>query len=317
VLTGHLLGTAIIHTVIAGLTSTDSGIITVTGGAVDHLLINTQPASTLSVDSLFNTAAVVTAFDVGNNPVSGVSIVADRDPATGTGVLRGTLSVTTNGSGQATFSNLGYNKTDAFKVRFTSNTKAIISTQIGPLAVDAVATITINTAPVVGASVDANLTTQPVILVVDQFSNPVSGVTVTASRGTGTGTLRGTLTATSSSTGLATFTNLGYNKSGETFTIHFAAGTPTIDSSSLGPLAAGVAAKVNIETSANGSGTVVPAQTLATGSSLTVYSVTRDQYSNFIGNATADSWTLTGITGGVVSGDLVGSGTSTLSTLIL
>jgi adhesin/invasin len=315
IMTGNLAGTGVIHAVIAGTASTDSGIITVTGGAVDHLVINTQPASTGTLDVVFTTQPTVTAYDIANNPVAGVNIVADRDPATGTGTLRGTLSVTTNASGQAVFTNLGYNRPDAFKVRFTGNTKIIISSQIGALTVGAVATLAINTAPVVGISVDAVLTTQPVILVTDQFNNPVSGVTVTASRGTGTGTLRGTLTATSAvSTGLATFAGLGYNKSGETFTIHFAAGTPIADSSSLGPLSVGAVTQVRVETLANGSGSVAGAQFLGAGSSLTVYSITRDQYNNFVANTAADSWSLTSRTGGVASTDLVGSGASAVMT---
>lgn len=266
---------------------------------VDHLQINTQPASTLSVDSPFNTAAMVTAYDASNNPVSSASIVADRDPATGSGTLRGTLSVNTNASGQATFSNLAYDKTDAFKVRFTSNAKTVISSQVGPLAAGAPVALTVSTAPVVGASVDADFATQPVILVKDQFNNPVSGVTVTASRGTGTGALRGTLTAVSNASGLATFTNLGYNKSGEAFTIHFAAGSLTVDSASLGPLAAGAATQVKVETVADGSGTVVPAQSVTASNTLTVYGVTRDQFGNYVANPSGTAWSLTNKTGGV------------------
>jgi hypothetical protein len=67
----------------------------------------------------------------------------------------------------------------------------------------------------------------------------------------------------------------------------------------------GTATKVNVETAANGSGTIVPAQSLASGSSLTVYAITRDAANNFVGNIAADVWSLQNITGGVVAGDLV------------
>jgi len=68
-----------------------------------------------------------------------------------------------------------------------------------------------------------------------------------------------------------------------------------------------VASQVRIETAVDGSGTVVPAQTLAPGSSVTVYAITRDASNTFVANATA-TWSLTSKTGGVVDGDLVPGG---------
>ncbi|MGB8297529.1 MAG: DNRLRE domain-containing protein [Polyangia bacterium] len=65
--------------------------------------------------------------------------------------------------------------------------------------------------------------------------------------------------------------------------------------------------QVRVETAADGSGTVVPAQTITPGNSVTVYAITRDASNVFVANAAA-SWSLTSITGGVVAGDLVASG---------
>ena len=65
-----------------------------------------------------------------------------------------------------------------------------------------------------------------------------------------------------------------------------------------------VATQILVETEADGTGTVVPEQTLWSGDSLTVYSNTRDQYDNFVGNVAA-TWSLQGKTGGVADGDLV------------
>jgi hypothetical protein len=305
-LTAHLAGSAIIHAENAGLTPGDSGSIIVTKGAFDHLHINAQPASTLSVDSVFDTVAVVMASDAGGNPISGLRIVADRDPATGTGVLRGTLAVTTNTSGLATFNSLAYDKTDAFRVRFTSGAKAVISEPVGPLPAGAVKSLSFAATPLAGASVDADFSTQPAILVKDQLNNPVGGVNVVASIGAGTPTaLRGVTTvASAAGTGLASFPDLGYNKSGQAFTLRFSAGSLFLNSASLGPLAAGAATQIRVETAANGSGAVVGARTLLAGSTLVVYGVTRDQYSNFLGNPTNTSWSLTDETGSVVDTDL-------------
>ena len=72
----------------------------------------------------------------------------------------------------------------------------------------------------------------------------------------------------------------------------------------------GVATKIRVETAGDGSGTVVPAQNVAAGSSLTVFAIGRDGGDNFVANVVADSWSLIGITGGVVAGDLVAAGDS-------
>jgi Secretion system C-terminal sorting domain len=64
---------------------------------------------------------------------------------------------------------------------------------------------------------------------------------------------------------------------------------------------------VRVETAPDGSGTVVPAQSLSSGSSITVYAVTRDSLNNFLDNVSADAWSLQNIAGGVINGDLVPS----------
>jgi hypothetical protein len=301
-LTAHLTGTAIIHPSNGTLTATDSGIITVVKNTLDHLLITTQPTSTLSVDSPLSTSAVVTAYDIGNNPLSGISITADRDPATGTGTLRGTTTVNTSANGSATFTTLGYNRTDVFKVRFTAGSKTIISDPIGPLSPGTAAQISIATAPVIGASVDVILATQPVILVKDQFNNPKDGIAVTVSRNSGTGTVRGTLTVTTNTTGLAGFTDLGYNKSGESFSLHFVAASLNVNSGSLGPLTAGAATQISLAT-APITGASVDAN-LATQPVILV----QDQYSNPI-NGTEVTASL-----GTGSGTLRGALTATANT---
>lgn len=73
-------------------------------------------------------------------------------------------------------------------------------------------------------------------------------------------------------------------------------------------IAAGPATKVRVETAANGSGTVVAVQNVPSGTSITVYAITRDASDAFVANVAADAWSLQSITGGVVNGDLVASG---------
>jgi hypothetical protein len=152
--------------------------------------------------------------------------------------------------------------------------------------------------------VDANLAVQPIVKVADQHDNPIVGVVVTASTGNGSAPLRGTLTATTDAGGLAVFTDLGYSKSGEAFAIHFAAGPLFIDSPPLGPLAAGAATQVSVETRGDGSGVNVPAQTITVGRTLTAYGIARDRYGNFVSTAQG-TWSLIKKTGSVKDGDLM------------
>jgi hypothetical protein len=82
-------------------------------------------------------------------------------------------------------------------------------------------------------------------------------------------------------------------------------GALTATSSGAITVTPGTAAKVRVETAANGTGTVVPSQPMVSGSSVTVYSITRDASDNFVANAAATVWTLENITGGISAGDLV------------
>jgi len=67
------------------------------------------------------------------------------------------------------------------------------------------------------------------------------------------------------------------------------------------------AATIRVETAADGSGMVVPAQNLAAGGSLTVYAIARAANGAFVSNVAA-SWYLPTLTGGVANGDLVPAG---------
>ena len=73
------------------------------------------------------------------------------------------------------------------------------------------------------------------------------------------------------------------------------------------------ATQTRVETAADGSGSVVGAQNITAGNSITVHAVTRDASGNFVGNPSA-TWSLQSATGGVVSGDLVAAGPSAVFT---
>ena len=114
---------------------------------------------------------------------------------------------------------------------------------------------------------------------------------------TGTSILTVT-TSTSTPTGTFTFTVQAVADATKNTTAQLIVSTPT---------------NVQVETAADGSGTVVPTQSLTSGNSITVYAIERDASNRFMGNVAA-TWSLTNITGGVVAGDLVPSGNTKSAT---
>lgn len=66
--------------------------------------------------------------------------------------------------------------------------------------------------------------------------------------------------------------------------------------------------QLSVETRDDGSGVVVPSQTLTIGQAITIYAIGRDDDGEFVENLAADSWGLTDTEGNIVSGDLVPEG---------
>src|SRR6267143_1232840 len=139
----------------------------------------------------------------------------------------------------------------------------------------------------------------------DTFGNTVSsfagtvGITSTGTLSAGGGTTAAFTNGVLSSQSV-TFSNTGNFMITATRT----AGTET-GTSTLFTVNPGAATKVRVETLPNGSGSLVPSQSVVAGAQVLVYAVTRDTLNNFIANVAADSWALQSITGGILSGDLV------------
>jgi VCBS repeat-containing protein len=274
---------------------------TITVTAVNDVPVAVNDSYSVTENSVLNVSApgvLANDTDIDNAVLTALKV---SDPA------HGTLTLNTDGSFSYKPAN-NYTGNDSFTYKVNDgkadSNVATVSITVNSIPPSSAASIGLAVAPAAGISVDTPLATQPVISVVDKSNKPVSGVTVTASRGTGTGVLRGTLNATSNENGLAIFTNLGYNKSGEAFSVHFASGTLSVDSGSLGPLNPGTATQVRVETALSGSGTIVPSQNLVIGNSLPMYAIARDQYSNYVSNPGNAAWSLANKTGGVSVGDL-------------
>ena len=212
-------------------------------------------------------------------------------PTTNPTTLPGTYSFTVNGTPSACQNNTVRSDTDSLIV-YGAATRLAFGQQ---------PTNEVSTAPITPAVT---------VRVLDANDNMVanSSAPITLAIGTnpGGGVLSGTVTKNAVD-GLATFNDLSIDKAANGYRLTANSGALTGATSNTFNITVGPAAKVRVETAVDGTGTVVPAQTVASGSSLTVFPIRRDAGDNFIDNVAA-AWSLVNITGGVVAGDLVPAG---------
>jgi len=274
----------------SGYTTVTSNAITISAGAATALAITTQPSATALSGQAFASQPVIQLRDQSGNAVaqSGVVVAASVNGAGAS--LIGTASATTNASGVATFSGLGLTGTvGSYTMSFTATSLAGATSSSIALAAGAAAQLTITTQPA-GAASGLAFTTQPAIQLRDASGNAVSqaGTSITASVASGPGaTLVGTGTATTSASGLATFSGLGLSGTVGTYTIRFAAtGLPNVTSGNvvLGP---GAAAQLAIQTQPAGA---------VNGVALTTQPViqVRDAQNNAVGAGVTVTATLNG-----------------------
>jgi len=218
-------------------------IITFTHDVASQLSITQQPSTTATAGVAFAQHPIIHILDQFGNLVTDSSAVvtAAKHSDAYSDVLKGILTATASG-GIATFSDLNYEKATSITIDFSSDSLTPVTS--GSIAVSPAnpATVEFAQQPTSTDTVDSPLSTQPIVSVKDIFGNNILSGSVILSVGSGTGNLRTTLTQTISN-GLAAFSDIGYSKSGEPFTI-----TATVDgfpstnitSASVGPLSAGI-----------------------------------------------------------------------------
>jgi hypothetical protein len=208
-----------------GLSGAVSDAITITTSAT-QLAITTQPSSSAPSGVAFGQQPVIQLRDGSNSPVSQSGVVVTAAIWTGGGTLGGTTTATTNASGVASFTNLSITgaaggRTLSFSAPSLS---AVVSNTITISNAPPATELTITTQPSSSATSGTAFAQQPVIQLRDASNNAVnqSGIVVTASIASGTGTLGGTLSATTGASGAVTFSNLKITGSGSN-TLGFAA----------------------------------------------------------------------------------------------
>jgi hypothetical protein len=196
------------------LTSATSGTIALGPGAPTQVVITGQPSSNATNATALGTGGSIKLVDgAGNNATnSGIQVTASLNGAGGT--LSGTTTVATS-SGTATFSSLTITGlVGNYTITYTASGVAGTATSgTITLAAGTATQVSITTQPG-GALENQPLNPQPVVLVRDVSGNPVSGVTVTATKESGNGTLNGTTAVQSNASGVATFSNLSISQQG-------------------------------------------------------------------------------------------------------
>ncbi len=289
----------------------------ITAGAATQLVFVQQPNSAVSGTTI-SPAVTVQLLDAAGNlvasPPRNVTVAFGANP--GGGTLSGSLTVASV-NGLATFSTLSVDKAAA------GYTLVASSPLPGPALTTATSTpFTVTAGPAAqlafvqqpsNATSGATISPPVTVQLRDAAGNPVTSpernITLALGANPGAGILAGTLTHLTSG-GIATFSNLSIDKVATGYTLVASLAPLTGATSTPFNISAATATKIRVETAADGSGIVVPAQTLPSGSVLTVYAIARDAADNFIGNVPASAWVLDNRTGGVLPGDLVAAGDS-------
>lgn len=245
----NLVGSKQIAASSTGLTGATSTSFTISAAAASRLRIQTQPSATATAGVVFAQQPVVRVEDAFGNLITTdntTSITAAR--LAGTGVLQGTTSVTAS-AGVATFTNLAHNVATTISLRFTSSPSLTPDTSSSIVVSSSAATKLVFVQQPTNTTAGAAITPAVTVQLQDAFSNnvPQSGVNVLMALNSGTGTLSGTTTQATSSTGLATFSNLSINTTGAKVLAATSTGLTGATSSSF-TISTGAAARLRIST---------------------------------------------------------------------
>ncbi|MBK9690146.1 MAG: hypothetical protein IPO73_00345 [Gemmatimonadetes bacterium] len=199
----------------AGLTPATTAAIALTPGLPSALTFVTTPSAAAANGLAFAQQPALQLRDDAGNAVSQAGVTVQATVLTGAGgILRGGVSVTSDAAGVATYAGLNlFGDVGGYTIKFDGGpggalvplTSGTITLGNGPAA-----RMLLSTAPSAAIQNGVAFPQQPVLSLADSSDNPVAqaGVQVTATLGSGTGVLAGTVTATTNGSGVATFTGL-------------------------------------------------------------------------------------------------------------
>ncbi|HSD32007.1 MAG TPA: hypothetical protein VLB49_08865, partial [Gemmatimonadales bacterium] len=212
------------------LTGTTSAAFNIVAGAATHLVVTTQPVNTAAGAAIAPSVVVAAQDALGNTDLTyAANVVASIATNPGSGVLSGTLTRAA-AAGVATFDDLNINLVGTgYALGFASG--ALTAATSTPFDIFA------NTATHLVFSVQptnavAGVAIAPAVVVhaLDASNNVATGftggVTVAIANNAGGGTLSGT-TSVPAAAGVATFSTLSINKTGDGYTLAASAGGVT------------------------------------------------------------------------------------------
>jgi hypothetical protein len=279
-------------------------------GTANKLSFTTQPAASNTAGVVFATQPVITVQDSIGNTVTASNVSVSLSITSGTGTPGAVLSGNTTvaaGNGVAAFSGLSIDKPGS-GYTLTATSSGITGSASVSLTVVLGPSSKLNISGYASPSI-AGVGSNFIVTAQDFGGNTVVGysgtVHFTSSDAQANLPVNYTFVAGDHGTHIftATFDTAGNQSVTATDTVT-AAITGTQSGITINP---STPTQTSVETAANGSGSVAATRNVTSGSSITVYAITRDQYGNFVANA-AGTWSLTGKTAGVANADLVPSG---------
>jgi adhesin/invasin len=289
--------------------------LTVSAGAANSLIFTTEPGNTTAGQSISPSPVVQLQDQFGNNaPQSTPQITLTLHNGT---LSSGSSSQNPNAGGAATFSGLQINQVGA-GLYFTAAGSGLsgAASSTFNITVGAAAQVRVETAPdgsgtvVPAGTVTAGNSIAVYAVARDAEGNFIANAAASAwSLANVTGGVLGGDLAPAGDSKSATFTA---HKVG-TATLHATSGSLATTDSGVQTVVAGAATQTRVETAANGSGSVVSAQNVTAGNSVTLYAIARDAQGNFVANPAA-AWSLVNLTGGAAGGDLAAGGASAVLT---
>jgi YVTN family beta-propeller protein len=185
--------------------------ITLAPGDASRLVVKTQPPDTVKAGVVFGPPSQVQVADAGGNAVAQANLTVTARVTSGPASVTAAGSATTDDSGTATFAGMVVGGTAAPSLTLTFTTGPFSATSNG-FVLDAGDPAALRLASPLPDSARSGVPIGPApqVRIVDAYDNTVrlAGATIVASKASGAGTLGGTTTANTDSSGIATFTNL-------------------------------------------------------------------------------------------------------------
>ena len=113
-----------------GTTPATSSAINLAAGPATHIVIVQQPSGSANNGKPFARQPIIQLLDAAGNGVPAASVTAAISSAFGSGKLNGTLTITTDAAGLATFTDLEISKGGFYTLRFSSGGLSVVSSLI-------------------------------------------------------------------------------------------------------------------------------------------------------------------------------------------